>query len=219
MENEMEDKKINLAGKMNDITFELDYEGQNLNNNENFINWKKMVLNKLDNNAKLFKCKNHKILFFVTNNEYKKEYLIKCPKGHHICYFCGYSGYKITSYYCCIRRSLAKAFLNSNDPDNSYLNNLSFFFPGLNIFGFFLGFSNILFERVATKKSIKNENLNLVSDNKLDIINTSYIGITVLYSICFLLLNIYFLSFLFLISILFKFYPMKYLFDFLGFVK
>ena len=219
MENEMEDKKINLAGKMNDTTFEFDYEGQNLNNNENFINWKKVVLNKLGKNAKLFKCKNHKILFFVTNNEYKKEYLIKCPKGHHICYFCGYSGYKITLIFCCIRRSLAKAFLNNKDPGNSYLNNLSIFIPGINIFGLFLGFSNILFGRVAIKKSIKNENLNLVSDNKLDIVNTSYIGITVLYSICFLLLDIYFLSFLLLISILFKFYPMKYSFDFLGFVK
>ena len=214
MENEMEDKKITLTGKMNDIIFELDYEGQNLNNNENFINWKKEVLNKLDNNAKLFKCKKHKILFFVTNNEYKKDYLIICPKGHYICYFCDYSGDNIALYYCCIRRSLAKAFLNSNDPDNSYLNNLSFFFPGLNIFGFFLGFSNILFWRVATKESIKNKDLNLVSDNKLDIINASYIGITVLYSICFLLLNIYFLSFLLLISIPFKFYPMKYFFDF-----
>ena len=68
--------------------FKLDYVGQSLNNSK-FINWKADMYKKFGKDAKLFKCKNENILFYVSKKECESQlYPCKCPSYHEsICYF------------------------------------------------------------------------------------------------------------------------------------
>ena len=68
----------------NNNIFKLDYESQNVDNNKYFIKWKRLMLEKLGNNAKLIRCSKDKILFFISYDEYKdilkKKLFIKLSK-------------------------------------------------------------------------------------------------------------------------------------------
>ena len=86
MENELNNFEMNLINieneednndndnnnnKNNNNIFKLDYESQNVDNNKYFIKWKRLMLEKLGNNAKLLRCSKDKILFFISYDEYK----------------------------------------------------------------------------------------------------------------------------------------------------
>ena len=94
--------------------FKLDYVGQSLNNSK-FIKWKAEMYKKYGKDAKLFKCKNKNILFYVSKKECKSQlYACKCPSCHEsICYFCLKSMNK--DYYgkCCIKGRTCHLILKS----------------------------------------------------------------------------------------------------------
>ena len=158
-----------------------------------------------------------KILFFISYDEYKdnlkkQNYLLNCPNGHYICHFCKYSFYNESDSFCCKRRSFSKAIFNFKDNNDRF--NFLPFLRGFNFLALSIGFNDILFYRVSTKKSKKNENLENIEDDKIDLIDNLFMYIVApLYTIIYFILDIYFLIILFIISIPFKFYPMRYFFN------
>ena len=224
MENENNYKEININLK-NDLYFDyiynLDYAGQNLDNNKGFENWKKTILNKFGNDVKLFRCNEDKILFYTKYEQYISYpgYFVKCPIcKKYICYFCCYSSHQITYIRCCLKRSISiMLFIDGNKyinkSNNKYPSNyIEYLIPGFNLVNIFFKINNILFCNVGTKKSKINNNGILKISDKIE--NEIYIRliylIPFLLFIPFFVLNAYFIIFLFFISIIFKYYPLKY---------
>ena len=221
MENEINNSNIIDKDNSEDYIYNLDYEGQNLENNLNFQKWKILILKKYGNNAKLFKCIKDKILFFI---EYEKcinypGYFIRCPKcKKYICCFCSYSSNKANNINCCIKRSLNIAlFIDApkfakNEYQNYTFDYKESLIPGFNIINIFLRINNILFCNVATKKS-KNDN-----DGKLKIsekIDNEVYGrciylIPFSLIIPFFIINTYLILSIIFISISCNDYPLKY---------
>ena len=215
--NDNDNDNNNNDNKNNNNIFKLDYESQNVDNNKYFIKWKRLMLEKLGNNAKLIRCSKDKILFFISYDEYKdilkkKNYLLNCPNGHYICRFGKYSFYNKSDSFCCKRRSFSKAIFNFKDKIDGF--DFFIFLPGINFLALSVGFNYILFYRVSTKKSKKNGNLENIEDNKIELIEKFHMFIVVpLYTIIYFILDSYFLIILFIISIPFKFYPIRYIFN------
>ena len=99
---EIEKELIDSSGKnLINIIFYYEYEGQNLTNNADFEKFKKTMNNKYWDNAKIFKCKDDKILFYNDCSKYP-YYEGKCPKCHrNICYFCCHYN-KYSPNDCCL---------------------------------------------------------------------------------------------------------------------
>ena len=195
------------------------------------------MLNKFGRNAILYKCKADKILFYARNEDYKEFpfYQSICPKCKNpICYHC--HRFNVDSYgngLCCIRRKIYCMFFQDGlrliapiNPDYDYgskFRKLIFFFliPGLNLL-FFIATIHIQF---LYKLSIKN--FDLTKNNGyiqnyedrfkkkknckiLKIVIVFDIGLSVLLTFSFLIINIYFIIFMIIISLPFKLIPMKY---------
>ena len=105
MENDSKEKEIYEDNSIsNENMFRIEYKGENLKKNQNFLNWKNMIFEKYKENAKLFYCDKDKV-FFCTNWEtYQSFFFRKCPIcGKYICYFCGQSNID-----CCLKRKIYK---------------------------------------------------------------------------------------------------------------
>ena len=108
MENEQNDKITEFDTDL-DNGFKIDYKNQILKNNAQFINWKKSMIKKYGNDARLFKCSQDNLLFFTSNNECKNNFFgINCPScKRKICYFCSrFSQNEMFIGNCCLKRGI-----------------------------------------------------------------------------------------------------------------
>ena len=205
-----------------DTIYELDFENQNLENNLKYQKWKKVMLDKYGNNIKIFKCNYDRILFCIKDCELKENipYFKKCPKcKNYICYFCSYYSSKnnYNSLFCCFKREISTYSDKTSDSvKKDFYNNcwdfISFLIPGLSFANIIMFFFNILCLDLASKKSKANykgelENPMIVST--IDLI--LFQGYLYLYVLIYFIFNIFMIIFTLLISIPFKFYPIKYI--------
>ena len=136
--------------------------------------------------------------------------MLNCLNGHYICHFSKYSFYNESDSFCCKRRSFSKAIFNFKDNKNIGFDFFPFL-PGINILSLSVGFNDILLYRISTKKSKKNGKLENIEGNKMDLISNLFLYIVApLYTIIYFIFDINFLIILFIISIPFKFYPIRY---------
>ena len=215
-----------------EIIFTYDYANQNLDNNIKFQEWKNSMIKKYGNDAKLFRCEKDKILFYSSYKDcislpcYRNE----CPKCRtYICYFCSYSNNNIKTR-CCFKKAISEQlfywglkFIKLVDKQDVELkkisNNYTIFFtliPGINFYLIYTAIiSNCLFQ-LKTKNSISEEPEiydDIFYSNKC----IFYTGIltSIILFIPLFIYNIYFILLLILVSIPFKFYPLKYFFGFI----
>ena len=210
MENENNPKDYNLNDKIEineNKIFNLDYENQKLDNNKNFLKWKTSIIKEFGNDAKLLKCKSCKILFYSKNEDISKEpyYTNTCPKcKNHICYFClhSYNSENI-KIYCCIRRVLNILFFISgpNYIKEKEINcdNILTLIPIINIIGLSICANNIFFFSMTTSSS----KYGPIIEYMISLIPLALF-------IPYFIIDIYYIIFLFFISIPFKFIPLKY---------
>ena len=199
----------------NEKYFKYDYESQNLNDNINLLKWKEEIKKKNNNikNLKLFKCQKDKIFFY---NSYKENYLGLCPIcSKYICYFCLFPNTRNdnSEIFCCIKRLIHVCFC-INGPIYIKRNNLCtgfaicFLIPGLNIFmgGLYM---TLIINDIANQKKKKDQILESeYFEEKYYFIFTIFLYFVLI--IPFFVLNFYFILGLILISIPFKFIPLKY---------
>ena len=223
MEND-EEKNINLIIK-NDHTstsvFKLEYIEQNMIGNLEYQKWKEIMLIKFGNNSKQYKCNKDKILFYSTYDECINDpyYRCKCPIcNNYICYFC--SCYSKSIYIsCCIKNSIFKSFFNSGRKAiKQPFDNLFSLYPYISIFFMIVFFFKLLYLAIITEKSKNHDNENEELEQYIDAeknpkqgINITIVGFTdFLLCIPFAFISMYFIILLIIISIPFKFAPLKY---------
>ena len=196
--------------------FRFDYDSQKMNDNINLLKWKKSILKKNNNdrNLKLFKCQEDKIFFYNSN---KDNYLGLCPIcGKNICYFClfPYKDNKKSDIICCLKRLFHVCFF-INGPNYIKRNNvftsfaICFLIPGFNIFmgGNYL---TLIINDIANQKKKK---INHVLESQFYEEKYYFIFPLFMYFVLvipFFFLNAFFILGLILISIPFKFIPLKY---------
>ena len=229
MENERNENTINLK----DNIFNLEYSEQNISNNKKYKKWEESMLKIYGNDAKLFKCIQDKILFFTTYDDCINypAYKCKCPKcGNIICHFC--SSIDTLNVICCYKRLIYNILFHNGlsfikkvdrNEDIQLISNdytiLLILIPGLNLCA-----TNYIYVDITLFSLITNT---IAYDDKgnretyLYKFQKSCFSSIIIYlfafsfflnSISFFILNFYFIIFLILISIPFKFYPLKYYF-------
>ena len=195
MENDIKEKEFN-----DENIFKIDYKGQNLKKNNQFLNWKNMMLEKYGYNAKIFYCNLDKIFFcsyqFSCRDEFFKR---KCPFcNYKICYFCGRYDYD-----CCLKIELYKNAQEFSFSENIFREILFIYLiPYLNSIYLFLS----LFCYFAPDKDGEKGALHFCLEYLLAII----------LSIPYIITTIILLIILVVISIPFNFFPFKV---FAGFLK
>ena len=225
--------------KLNDVplpenAFQLEYAGQKLNeDNIVFRRWHDKMIEKFGRKAKLFKCIKDNIYFYASNEDCKSYpfYQSRCPCCNNpICYYC--HRYNKDSYgngLCCLSRKFYCFFfqdglrlINPIAPDHDYPQDYDqsltyFLIPGLNLLFFMATMHTELFYKLSLSNDLgHNGYLRNYEDRYKNNYTTLQIlvGIDIAFSLvltfCYLLLNIYFIIILLIISIPFKFYPMKY---------
>ena len=224
MEND-EPKNTNLIianNRTSTSVFNLEYIDQNLNDNIEYQKWKKLMKKEYGNNSKQFKCNKDKILFYSSYNDYMDDYnkyKSKCPVcNKYICYFCSYNDGK--DYLpCCLKNSIIQTFLYcgpkyAKEPfDDS---NLFFLIPIINILLIIISFFKILYIYLMIEKSKNYNNEELkqyvdIDNGKIQILNIIIIiSIDIFLCIPFIIIYNYFIILLIIISIPFKFVPLKY---------
>ena len=221
----------NLLNNSEEITmniFHYDFDGQNIDNNVEFRKYKNAMLGKIGKNAKLFKCKDDKILFYCDFSVYK-NYEVQCPKcRQYICYFC--SNYNsLVSGTCCATRKIynifkLEGFVFMNDNNNDYISDyfMLVFIPFINLVYFIGCLHSGLFYKLKTKHFYKDfvyDNINYeVAMRAAKGHNLLFLilicmdgGFSILLSFTLIIINIYVTILLILISIPFKLYPIKYI--------
>ena len=96
MENDVKENQEYLIN-INKNYFKLDFSKQKLKGNREFEEYKKLKLNELGKDAKLFHCKKDNLYFYVSKIECKTlpYYFKKCPLCYnYICYFCERNTYE-----------------------------------------------------------------------------------------------------------------------------
>ena len=223
---ENEENKIDILVKneedLNRI-FKFDYEGQNLEKNALYIQWKNSMLSKYGKDVKLFKCLKDKIYFYATYNEYNNIYFrqAKCPICKNpICYYCSrfFNDSLNKKASCCLKRKIRFIFLKDsfiyfNRERDGYF--LYFFIPGWSFLFLFLRIQNSFFYKLAMKNAKSDENgylpIYMYNTEKTDFIfNINFLS-CILFIIPFFIINIYIILFTFIISIPFKYIPLKYI--------
>ena len=211
--------------------FKLDYEGQNYINNIEFKKFEISMKNKYGNKARLFKCKEDKILFYDNNSNFP-FYESKCPKcKKSICYFCS-SINNFNQENCCLSKKIyymfkVDGFLFLDKYPKQLSENINFnesliycVVPFVNLLYFIGCLHAIFFYKLKCKNQDPNYyyldyGLRLSNEGKVcffRIIVLLDAFCSLFLSIPLLILNIYITIIIIIISIPFKFYPMKYLF-------
>ena len=227
MENDLEvnEKFINIV----ENKFKIEYFGQDLKKNESFIQWQNEMKKIYGNDAKLFKCKRDKICYYGKFSDCKKLplYKIKCPICDlSNCYFCSKH---IDDYVdhgkCCLSRRIYCLFFQDafefieNDYDTFFADNLRIFLIPLFSLIFFIGLiSACFFYKLKVSNLEPNDGYLINYEEKIKDKNSfRFILIVVInvmfaifLSIPFFICDIYFKSFLCIISIFLKNYPIKY---------
>ena len=227
MENEEIQNEINIIKKSN--IFQKDYENQNVSSNAKYQKWKESMLKEYNDEIMIFECVKDKILFCTSYKKglSKPSFRENCPIcKKDICYFCSNSSDKTyADVFCCYKIGIYyfiyyKGFQYIKDVDNSgQIRDFSdidykIILPGINIIYLYITIFFDLFLQFATKESLTSWN------NKLYPLYDSYESICGMkrriYKIIFIVAipyfihNILFIIILFIISIPFKFYPLKY---------
>ena len=221
MEND-DSKNINLLIEKNNTSiniFKLQYKDQNVNDNIEYQKWKKLMLKEYGNNSIEFKCNKDKILFYSKYNDCLNDYYYKCKCpicNNYICYFCSFNGgdeYDL----CCIKHSIYKSiFYIGPESIKKPFDKLPFFltFPFFNVFAIVIFFFCFFYTGLIKEKSKNNNNEDAYIDvgkNKKHILNAILITSIILsISISFLIIFSYLIVLLIIISIPFKFAPLKY---------
>ena len=235
MENELVESNLSQNNtSRSDEVFKLDYENLKLENNTHFDNWKNEMLKKYGNDAKLFNCIYDNLYFYVPYNDCKSMpyYLRKCPVCQHkICYFCSRDTEdKYENGNCCMSRKLYYMLFKDSSyfftDDNKRLSN---FYGEIGIFTFpiiyFIYFVGVItasfyyrlymnhklflkykndYNKVSTYKS------HLKSKGVFYLLTGINVASVICLSFCYIILDTYFKIFMFLISFISKFYPMKW---------
>ena len=230
MENE---KEYNLSESiLPDNVFKTEYASQNINkNNIEFRNWQNKMIQKYGRDARLFRCIKDNIIFYTSNEDCKSNpfYQSICPCCNKpICYYCHrYRKDRYENGLCCLSRKLYYFFFKDGlrliNPvgEGTDFDLYLFFFliPGINLLFFMATMHTHLFYKLSlSNKKVNNRFLityyNHLKRNKM--IFQILVGIDIAFSVVltfsYVLLNIYFIIIMLIISIPFKFYPMKYLF-------
>ena len=213
--------------------FILDYGDQYFRNNIEFQKFEISMKKKYGNNAKLFKCKKDKILFYDNSPNFP-FYESKCPKcKKSICYFCS-SINSISQEKCCLTKRIYYMFkvdgflFFDKYPNQYHKKNINFndslifcVVPFVNLLYFIGCLHAILFYRLKCKNQdpnydyldydlrLSNSDRNIFFQRSIFLLDAFC---SLLLSIPLIILNIYFTIIIIIISIPFKFYPMKYLF-------
>ena len=224
--NTINSRELNL-----DNIFKIDYASQKLDNNIEFQKWKKSMLIKYGKDAKLFRCIEDNILFYITYKDCRKKPSFggKCPIcKNQICLFCSYNfkGKYEWENKCCIKRNIYKLIFYDglryifeiDKNDTSYEENIVIFefFPGISLFEFIGKIFCILYLDLPIKKSLRNNRKYDTYRDEIErgnfylIIMIMLIAINIILCIPFLIYNIFSLILIVIISIPFKFYPLKF---------
>ena len=236
MENEIsQDNKeelINITANY----FKLDFPNQETKNNTLFEQFKKEKLNKLGNESKLFHCKADNIYFYASKKDSETSfYYRKCPLcNNYICYFCQrtLSQPMDEKANCCRKLKLYYLFTKKGFEFLNNLENLEpikksdfkivllvFFTPFLFLFTLFVEITNILGFGLLLKKQIWNYNIddplttysNYYEQNYcFELLMAIVVINSIFYSICFTIYSIYINIFILVVSLFYKFYPLKY---------
>ena len=102
---------INIKIQNDNNVFIPDYIGQDLNDNNYFLNWKNSMLKKYGENAKLFKCLKDNILYYKSYKECRSYPIFQsnCPKcKNRICFYCSryIPDYQNENGTCCLQRKI-----------------------------------------------------------------------------------------------------------------
>ena len=224
MENEINliDTYLNEPmGINNNKIFKYDYENQQLESNLNYIKWKDSNIKEYGNNAKIFKCKKCKILFYSKYDDIMKKpfYLTPCLIcNQYICYFCSYSyihPQEKDKVFCCYKRIINLSFFILGPIYGKNYSICDFYFfafliPLFNIFFQCAFINEILFRCMATAKS-KNEG-KLAKSKVLDFMPYNIILIFLFFtlSIPYIIIYTLFILSLYLVSLPIKFWLIKY---------
>lgn len=210
--NELEKEKI----------FKYEYSEQKLDNNKKFQKWKESMIKYYSHDANLFKCLKDKIYFYniYDKSKYISGCFIKCPIcKKFICQYCLYSSnQEDDKIKCCIKGAIVSLFFYKAPNyinNNNYKMDVELIFlliPGSNLFFIFSIVCIFLLSELASKKS-KESNKMLECSRFLKNIFCCILAylIGILLSICFFISDIIFIVVMIIISIPFKFYPIKYL--------
>ena len=214
-ENENEYDDLDYEGKYKSINnyFTCEYANQKLNyNNLQFLKWKNSMQKINGKNAKLFRCLKDNIYFYTTNDECKK-------------YYCSvYTGDSFSENgTCCLRRKLKCLFYQDCyryiNPIHKEENLLPFktafkifIIPVISLLNLITQTQGIYYYKLKYKKENNNWKFEeYYNHSKLyGYIVLINIGIAFSLVIPLFLIHIYFILFLLLISIPFKFIPLKY---------
>lgn len=231
MENDENKNEILVQNNDNsNRIFKLDYEGQNIENNNNFIQWKQSMLSIYGNNTKFFKCLKDNILF-CKNDDLNHDiffYQNICPIcQNRICYYCSRYGRDIffENASCCLKRKIKYIFIrdkyfflnqNINVESRRILFKQYFIIFLIPIAGFLLFIARIqtsFFYKLLMKNTILRDDGILPSYknhlNKKDLVITINIIFSCILAIPFLIINIYTILLVLLISVPFKLIPLK----------
>ena len=224
MEVDLENNLTNKIDTTSKYFFEVEYEGQTLKDNLKFESWKKKMLKKYGEKAKLYQCKYDNIYYYDTNENNDKISFngIKCPLCKRpICYFC--SKESDFNLMCCMKGKLYYWFFHDGFiyidkeyrniyKDEDFYNILKYFLIPCVTFFFMIGtIAKDLYHGLQkTYKPLDNYYFN--DDNFSIFIVIVNVLIDIFLNISFFVQHLYFKIFLLFISIFFKNYPLKYYF-------
>ena len=213
--------------------FKLDYKGQDINKNLNFKSFKNSMFKKYGNKGKIFHCKKDDIFFCCDCSKYP-YYEGICPLCHEsMCYFCSNTNKYYHSQCCLKKRTYYMIHLDTgvffgveqyelNKPPDFFELYIFWLIPFINLVYFIGGIHTGTFYKLTTKRKYPgHEFLNYehytkgIVEGHCDyflLILAMDVLCTIFLSFCFILFNIYLTIVLLLISIPFKFYPIKCLF-------
>ena len=222
MENDIEYEESFI----NENIFKIDYINQNLDNNTKYKKWNNLMLSKYGKNSKILRCIKDNIIFYAKYEDAISSpcYKIECPICKClICHFCSYCDDSKDIYFiCCFKKGFYGLFCYyglryiKKIDKNKDIQNLSddyeiliSLIPGFNFFAIytiivFQIFFNLSYKDKETYRDKFEKNSYKTFFYYIDI------STAILLIIPLILLNIYFILFLLLISILFKLYPFKY---------
>ena len=225
----MENDKNDLNNTENLLTgdvYKIEHSNQNVDNNIKYQKWKKDMLNKYGNNLILVNCNKDNVIF-CAKREKKKSYKFKCPIcDNFICSFC-LKSFNSDFHDCCIRGRF-KTILHDTPEcaEGIFVESIEYLLliPFISFIYVIGGIFNSLFFRLVKPLTFKkqSEYSHTYSDHdkyKSRIIYSILFGFKVLFAITnlvsflqFLILDALLTIIILIISIPFKFYPIKYVF-------